>query len=67
VNAADREGYTLLIAAAVNRKPALAKLMLDLGADPSRRSREGRTALGYAQELGAHEIVRLLQAAGVKK
>ncbi len=66
VNAADRAGYTLLMAAAVNRKFNLAKLMLELGADPSRRSKEGRTALAYAEELGANDIVRLLRAAGVR-
>jgi ankyrin repeat protein len=66
VNAADRSGSTLLMTAAVNRKLALAKLMLELRADAARRSKDGHTALAYAEELGAHDIARLLRAAGVR-
>jgi ankyrin repeat protein len=63
VNAADSMGYTLLMVAAVNRKPDLVKLMLALGADPNLKNREGLSALDYARSLKFAEIEHLLQAA----
>jgi len=63
VNAADHTGYTLLMVAAVNKKPDLVKLMLALGADPNLKNREGLSALDYARSLKFAEIEHLLQAA----
>ena len=66
VNARDDLGYTVLTTAAVNDKPALARLMLALGADPDVRTPDGRTALAWARELKHREIERLLLAHGAK-
>jgi ankyrin repeat protein len=64
IDAADASGYTLLISAVVNRKEQMAQCALDLGADVTRTSSDGITALGYADELGFTDIAALLRKAG---
>ncbi len=61
VNAADDLGYTLLHTAAVNDKPALARLALELGVDPEKRSRDGTKALEYARETDHTDIMAILE------
>lgn len=67
VNAADDAGYTALATAAVNRKPDMAKLLLSLGADTARRTKDGQTPLALAREFGFMEIAERLIAAGAKE
>ena len=69
VNAADGEGVTPLMQAAFHEPidPARVKLLLDKGADASKKSNEGKTALQLAKQKGATEVVKLLEAAGAKQ
>ena len=64
VNAANEAGSTPLIEAAYNNHPETVKLLLDKGADPNIRKKDGATALGFAQKYPA--IVELLKAKGAK-
>lgn len=60
VNALDRRGYTPLLCSSA---PAIAHLLLDAGADPLRRGKNGLTALmavEHSNELGIRD--RLLSA-----
>jgi len=55
-----REAPTALMqAAAANRQDAIA-LLLEFGADPALRDREGRTAADYATEAGHADLARRL-------
>lgn len=63
INAADENGYTLLISAVVNDKPELVRLMLELGADADQQANDGLTAMSWAIELGFVDIIELLEAA----
>jgi len=63
VNARDDSGYTLLMTAAVNNKPRLARLALDHGADPSLACNDGKTPLARAQEFGHAEIAAMISQA----
>ena len=63
INAADDMGYTALISAVVNDKPDLVRFMLERGANPVLRTREGQSALDWAQDLGIVDIVGLLESA----
>ncbi|MFH1267695.1 MAG: ankyrin repeat domain-containing protein [Planctomycetota bacterium] len=60
VNARDDLGYTLLMSAAVNDKPDLARLALELGADPRIKSKDGWTAMEYAVDVGSIDVANLL-------
>ncbi len=40
--------------------PAIAKRLLEGGADPTLRDKSGKTALDYARENGESEVVALL-------
>ena len=53
-------GYTALHCAAYWGRLAITELLLELGADPTLRSKEGKTALDYAREEGKIEVVALL-------
>jgi hypothetical protein len=53
-------GYTALHCAAYWGRLAITELLLELGADPTLRSKEGKTALDYAREEGKSEVVALL-------
>lgn len=63
VNARDDSGYTLLMTAAVNDKPRLARLALNNGADPSLACNDGKTPLERAQEFGHAEIAAMISQA----
>lgn len=67
VDAQDGKGYTLLMTAAVNDKPNLARLMLWLGAEPHVRLGDGATALTLARELGNREIEQILLEGGARQ
>ena len=55
--------HPLHLAARMNR-PAMAALLLELGADPEATTAEGATPLHFAAIHGHEEVVRLLLAAG---
>lgn len=63
VNAADRDGYTILITGAVNDKPELVKVALESGANANQKSAEGKTALDYARELNSKKAIKVLESA----
>ncbi len=63
VNAVDGNGMTPLIHAVVNDKPDLVELLLRLGAKSQIKTKDGQTALTWAEELGFVDIIELLQAA----
>ena len=60
------EGYTCLMMASGNNRPGLVSFLIGKGADVNARARDGKTALGLAQEEGHSEVVKLLIAAGAK-
>jgi ankyrin repeat protein len=66
VDAQDNAGYTALITAALNDKPALVRLMVDLGAALELRTRDGMTALSWARALGHRNVEALLLDAGAR-
>lgn len=53
INATDANGATVLAIAAAHNRPELIKLLMDLGADPSKRLSNGRTPMDYAKEANA--------------
>ena len=61
------EGYTCLMMAAGNNRPDLLTFLIDKGAEVNARAKDGKTALGLAQEEGHAEVVKLLKAAGAKE
>ena len=63
VNAVDANGITPLVHAVVNDKPDLVELLLRLGAKPQIKTKDGQTALNWAEELGFVDIIELLEAA----
>jgi hypothetical protein len=69
VNALDQTGQTALILACRNPKanPDVVKALLAAGADVNLRSRNGYTALTWAQVRNNNEIGRLLRRAGGKQ
>lgn len=60
-------GSSPLISAALFGKPAMARLLIDAGADLNFRNNEGSTALITAAFFGRPEIVRLLLDNGADK
>ena len=54
------DGWAALHVAAYNGRLAIAKRLLQGGADPSTRNKDGKTALDYARERGNSEVVALL-------
>jgi ankyrin repeat protein len=66
VNALDQSGQTALILACQNPKtdPGVVKALLASGADVNLRSRNGYTALTWAQARNNGEISHLLRRAG---
>jgi hypothetical protein len=64
INARDADGYTLLLSAVVNNKPAMTRLLLDLHADVDLRSPDGLTPLTYARQLGYLQIEQMLRQRG---
>jgi hypothetical protein len=68
VNALDQTGQTALILACQNLKAnsEVVKALLAAGADVNLRSRNGYTALTWAQVRNNTEVIRLLRRAGGK-
>jgi ankyrin repeat protein len=60
VNAKDIDDWTALHYAACYGRPAIAKRLLEGGADPTLRDIDGRTAIDWAREQGKSEVVALL-------
>ncbi|KOO32592.1 hypothetical protein Ctob_010291 [Chrysochromulina tobinii] len=60
VNAKDIYDYTALHNAAIHGRLAIAKRLLEGGADPTLRTKFGKTAIDSARENGESEIVALL-------
>jgi ankyrin repeat protein len=54
------KGSTALFFAIYSRNKFLVKFLLEHGADPSIKNAGGKTALDFAKELGAQEIIPLL-------
>ena len=60
INMTDGNGATVLAIAATHNQPSLIKLLVELGADPSKRLDNGRTPLDYAREANAVDAVQFL-------
>ncbi len=65
INAPDFWGGTALVSAAFAGQTDVVRLLLSRGADVN-ASDDGATALGYAQNQGHRDIVRLLEQAGAR-
>lgn len=63
VNAVDAQGRTALMRAALQGDTARVRRLLDAGADPGRRDREGRSAADLAREAGHAAVLSILEAA----
>jgi ankyrin repeat protein len=63
VNAADSNGRTPLMYAALYNRPTAVQLLLKGGADIKAMDKGGMTALELAKQFGNQEITRLLQSA----
>ena len=61
----DSSGRTPLMAAAVNGYVAMARLLLQRGADPNRRA-PGGSVLDFARRGGSAEVIELLLGAGAR-
>jgi hypothetical protein len=61
----DSNGRTPLMAAAVNGYVAMARLLLQRGADPNRRA-PGGSVLDFARRGGSAEVIELLLRAGAR-
>jgi len=66
VNVADTDGITPLMASAMNGNPAIARLLIDAGADLSLRNKWGLTAHAIAVWHGYTDLAERLKPAGLK-
>src|SRR5262245_39990558 len=64
VNAADNNGRTPLMYAALYRRQTAVQLLLKRGANVNARDKGGMTALDLAKQFDNQEIIKLLQRAG---
>jgi ankyrin repeat protein/mono/diheme cytochrome c family protein len=66
VNAKDSLSRSVLMRAAISEtlSPEAMQLLIDRGADPHAKDREGLTALDYARRAGREPIVQVLTKAG---
>ncbi len=62
INAADKEGRTVLIYAVDAKKAEAAKYLIALGADTTLADDKGRTALDYANAMGMVQLVEAVSA-----
>ncbi|MEQ9606635.1 MAG: ankyrin repeat domain-containing protein, partial [Kiloniellaceae bacterium] len=60
-------GNTALMLAANRARLEEVKLLLQAGADPNLKAKDGWTALAAAEMIGDSEIAALLRAAGAKE
>ncbi|MEI6670223.1 MAG: ankyrin repeat domain-containing protein [Acidobacteriota bacterium] len=60
-NARDKDGQTPLHIAARRGMADTALLLVKMGADPTLRNAEGRTAINIAQDNGSAEVARTLR------
>lgn len=63
LNARDPNGMTTLMLSAARNKPAICRLLLDAGADPSLVDHTGKTAMDIALAKGADTVAAMLEAA----
>jgi uncharacterized protein len=63
IEALSADDYTALIAAANERQTESVKLLLEYGACPTTKNKEGRTALEEAKLVEAPDIVKILEKA----
>ncbi len=61
VNAVSKSGVTALMLAAAHNNPPIVGLLLQSGADPSKRSPDKKTALDFAVENGNDSVVSLIR------
>ncbi|REF87344.1 amino acid ABC transporter substrate-binding protein (PAAT family) [Methylovirgula ligni] len=69
LNAVNKSGVTALMLAAAHNNPPIVGLLLQSGADPSKRSPDKKTALDFAVENGNDSVIsliRLIQQSGGK-
>jgi len=66
VNQPEPRGITPLMWASMDCNVRAARTLIDCGADVLARSKEGQTAIMYAQRYGCQEIVALLKAHGAR-
>lgn len=57
----NEKGLTLLMCAVVNYRPGIVKTLLDYGANPMKKDKEGRTAMDLAKEAENEEIIAILK------
>lgn len=62
--AGDATGWTALVAAASAGHASTVETLLRGGADPAIKSKQGESALDFAQEKGHAEVIRILQRTG---
>lgn len=61
LEARDDNGLTPLLIAAARNRPAICKMLLDAGADPSATDKLGRSALSMAVAKGSTEAARVIE------
>eukprot|EP01046_Picozoa_sp_COSAG06_P028242 COSAG06_NODE_2533_length_6711_cov_6.195705_6_plen_127_part_00 len=61
LDARDNSQYTPLMRAAWTGKTKICEMLLALGADPSLKNKDGKTALNYARQRNKPECAALLQ------
>ena len=62
----DSKGLTPLMAAAINDDAAMARLLLERGADPNLQAPGGVTALDFARQRGDSTTSQLLQRSSAR-
>ena len=62
VNVTEQYGRTPMMHAALHGRTKVVEMLLNAGADPKIKSREGFTAKDYAEREGMVDIVNLLKA-----
>lgn len=66
-NAANQNGWTLLMLAAIEGAPETATVLLNAGANAAATNRNGETALSLAAERGHVDLLRTLLERGASK
>ncbi|HKQ79010.1 MAG TPA: ankyrin repeat domain-containing protein [Blastocatellia bacterium] len=66
VNAADVNGRTPLMYAALYNRPTAVQLLLEAGANVRAQDKDGMTALDLTKKMGNQEIIKLLNSSSVQ-